>query len=168
MFDTDSFYAAYSFDATTGEFYRKVKKGNRNVGDIAGNITSNGYRVIYLKGKLHLAHRMAWYLYYNETSNGLIDHIDGNKLNNSMQNLRVITKSGNAQNTAKCRPTNKLGFLGVSKHGKRYRAEITLNYKSINLGCYDTPELAYAAYLSKKSEIHSYANMDRLLNNTQN
>jgi hypothetical protein len=77
-----------------------------------------------------------------------VDHINGNKLDNRIENLRICTRAENQRNVRMIR-SNKSGFKGVAKHQKseRWRAQIQVNKKQIFLGIFDTPEEASAAYV---------------------
>lgn len=84
------------------------------------------------------------------TSNGDIDHKDGNGLNNKKNNLRFVNHFENARNTAVYR-NNKVGFRGVHfakdrPRIKPYRAMIQLNKRQKSLGYYDTAEKAAKAF----------------------
>lgn len=76
----------------------------------------------------------------------LVDHKDHNSLNNCKYNLRAATKSQNLQNSRKLNKSAASKFKGVSLAGSNYRARITLNSKTIELGCYFTEEGAAKAY----------------------
>lgn len=71
-----------------------------------------------------------------------IDHVDRNKTNNSMSNLRLATRAENVINRDLI-VSNTSGFTGVSKFKGKYRAYITVNNKQKHLGVFDTPEEAY-------------------------
>jgi len=74
-----------------------------------------------------------------------VDHKNGDPLDNRRQNLRLCTHAQNQHNTGlSC--VNTSGFKGVSKRGKRWKAQIRINGKQTYLGTYDTPEEAGAAY----------------------
>ena len=83
-----------------------------------------------------------------------IDHSDGNKSNNSIENLREVTKSENGENLLKAKANNKLGVLGVSMHRKKFIARIKVNGKQIIIGRYDKIEDASMAYQEYKNKYH--------------
>ena len=100
---------------------------------------------------------MLWW--YGEWPESQIDHIDGNKQNNSIWNLRIVNFSENRQNTIKPQKNNRLGIRGVkfdARPGrvKRYESSIKLNGKEFYLGSFHTAEEAYQAYLSAKIRLH--------------
>jgi hypothetical protein len=107
-------------------------------GTEAGTINKRGYRQICFINKIYKEHRLI-YLYHYGHLPKLIDHIDGNKLNNKIENLRPATVSQNAYN-AKLKSTNKSGVKGVSWDTKsnKWRAQCSLNGKAQLLGFYDT------------------------------
>lgn len=75
----------------------------------------------------------------------VVDHIDGNSLNNQRNNLRITDQSGNCRNR-KLSVRNKLGYKGVFQDGNRFRASVRVNGKVLYLGSFTTPEEAYEAY----------------------
>lgn len=85
---------------------------------------------------------LAWYYVYGEVTK--VDHKDRNKINNAINNLRKATHQQNMANQD-IRYNNELGVKGVQKRGNRYRAQITVNYKVIHLGTYNTLEEAIIA-----------------------
>lgn len=97
-------------------------KGNSllvKAGDVAGGIRgcskkSNYKRwVVGLNGKLHIVHRVIYCMYHGSlSSNYEVDHIDGNSLNNNIENLRVVTRETNRRNSKK-QKNNKTGVTGV-------------------------------------------------------
>lgn len=103
----------------------------------------------------------------------LVDHINMEKLDNRKCNLRIATKSENMRNSPK-RSSNTSGYKGVVfvKHIKKWKAEITLNYKNTHIGVYQTREEAAKAYDAKAVELFgeyaqlNFPNDDRLREET--
>jgi hypothetical protein len=140
-------YIHENFEYKEGELYYKIRTANCiQIGQKAGGIKENRYYAIRIKGKNYFTHRLI-FLYHNGHLPEFIDHIDRNKLNNNIENLREVTKSENHMNIAKYK-TNKSGFKGVSwsRGAKKWQAQIQINCKKIRLGYFTTPELAYEAY----------------------
>lgn len=88
----------------------------------------------------------------NAPADKIIDHINGNGLDNRKENLRYCTKSTNAMN-CKIHKHNTSGYKGVSKSGNRWRAYIVLNDKQRQIGSYKTKEEAALAYNKKAIEL---------------
>ena len=85
-----------------------------------------------------------------------LDHINGVRNDNRIENLREATNTENQQNRKKANVTNQFGLLGVSKTRNRWRAEISINNRKIYVGIFATPEEAHVAYLAKKREVHPF------------
>lgn len=154
-----------NYDPETGKFIwnqRDIKwfgsyKGwavwnNKYSGKEAGSVDFYGYRKLCLAYRHFLAHRLAWFIAHNEWPEKL-DHINGDKDDNRIVNLRIADKYQNAQNS-KLKLSNKSGYKGVSKCGKRWKAAIQSNGNIHNLGIYDTPDEAYEAYCKAAIELH--------------
>jgi hypothetical protein len=139
----------------TGIFtWAKTRRGCR-LGDTVGCRMKHGYIGIRLDDTLYLAHRLVWLYVHGNWPADQIDHIDGNRANNKLANLREVTNMENAQNTRNPRPNNKSGFLGVRKENSKWLAEIKVNYKPTRIGLFDTPEEAHQAYILTKRELHA-------------
>lgn len=140
----------------TGSFTWKKSTGRKaKVGNKAGrSITSDGYYRIGICGKVYRAHRVAFLIEYGRWPTGDVDHIDGNRLNNAISNLRETDRSGNMQNLKRARKDSGTKVLGVSAMGDRFRASIKVNQKQIHLGCFATAGEAHDAYLKAKRELH--------------
>jgi hypothetical protein len=139
-----------SYDANTGVFtWNKDRKGGVKAGSKAGCVFNNGYVYIGLDGRSYTAHRLVW-LYVSGTIPMLIDHINRDRADNRICNLRVSSHSDNGHNS-NVRRNNASGFTGVSKAGNKWNAYITVNRKRFNLGYFASPELASAAYSAAKA-----------------
>lgn len=99
------------FDYIDGNLYHKQRKQHVKVGMKAGTIDAHGYLVIHIKRKKYKAHHLVW-AYHYDMYPSMIDHIDGNKLNNHIHNLRVVTPSQNQMNR-KLNKNNKSGIKGL-------------------------------------------------------
>lgn len=146
------------YNADTGIFTWKVRNSNRiKVGDEAGNYHNGGYIEMQVLGERHLAHRLAW-LYVHGYIPQLIDHIDGNRLNNKISNLREATYAENAYNS-KIRSDNKSGVRCVSwdKARKSWEVRIKIDGKLKHFGNYkDLDEAAKVAEKVRKEHHTSF------------
>lgn len=87
---------------------------NVGVGDVAGGLGNSGYYQVRKQGKLQLVHRVIWELHYGPIESGkFIDHIDGDRTNNRLDNLRLVSRTANARNCA-TRHDNTSGTVGVT------------------------------------------------------
>lgn len=151
------------YDADNGVFTRLISSGaNRaHAGDIAGGISAQGYVYIRVDGKKYKAHRLAFLHTYGRWPTDQIDHIDGDRANNRIANLREATNSENRQNLKQSHQNNKSTLLGVSLNSKKgkFIAQISVNKRIRYLGIFPTAELAHAAYLAAKSQLHPFSTM---------
>lgn len=118
-----------------------------------------GYVVINVNGKMIKAHRLIWVLVNGAIPESLqIDHIDGVKSNNRLENLRLATPKENQHNQRKAQSSNKTGLLGVSwyKSKSKYVARIAINGEVKYLGCFTDKHEAHQAYLQAKRELHTF------------
>lgn len=145
------------YDPISGQFTWKIKLNSRSVvGNVAG-YNANQRCVIRIDKKGYSSHRLVWLHVTGFWPSHGIDHIDGNRLNNKLSNLREATQAENCQNLKK--PVdNTSGFIGVTRHTTtgKWEAKITCSKKKYYLGIYKTPELAYIAYLDAKAKIHTF------------
>jgi len=113
-----------------------------SIGDKAGSPNSNGYIQISINSKKYRAHRLIL-TWHGIDAGEEVDHIDGNKQNNRIENLRSVTKSQNQWN-AKTRIDNKSGIKGVRWHKRdcKWTVSFRVNKKAHHFGYYDDLELA--------------------------
>lgn len=142
------------FTYEDGRLFWKVRTSNRTrEGCEAKTIGNHGYKIVGMSGKRHLAHRIIWEMHHGKIPDGMqIDHVDHDKTNNKIENLRLVTSKENNYNM-KFRSTNKSGVTGVSwdkQHGK-WASNIKVNGVKIHLGLFS--DLKTAAEVRRKAEI---------------
>lgn len=127
-----------TYDPITGEFVRKVSSGSRaSAGMTPGYIAQNGYRMISLLGKMHLAHRLAWLYIHGSMPPGRLDHINRDRADNRISNLRIATAKQNGENQT-LSVANTSGVKGVTwcKANYKWLAQIQHNKVNMYLGYY--------------------------------
>lgn len=115
----------------------------------------DGYRrgaVLYTS---MLAHRVAWAIYHGDWPENHLDHVNGDKTDNRIENLRSATNAENMRNTG-LRADNKSGFKGVSWNAGcgKWQAHIRVDGKTKHLGLFDAAEAAHQAYCKAAAELH--------------
>lgn len=148
------------YSPDTGRFVWLKSTGAARSGVEAGGVSSTGYVRIALFGRRYQAHQLAWLHYYGEWP-GELDHINGDKADNRIANLRKSLRDENLQNQRKAHGNNKAGILGVSltKRG-RFVVMIQSGGKRKYLGSYATAEEAEAAYLKAKRDTHPFGTLE--------
>jgi len=134
----------FSYNSETGEL-REMR------GNIITTKHKNGYIIVPIyadKKYTIMGHRLCWFLHYGQLPKNQLDHIDGDRLNNKIYNLRDVTNQHNQWN----RLTAK-GYVW-HKQRKKFMARIRLNGKDIHLGLFDTTKEAHNAYLEAKKIYH--------------
>lgn len=152
----DALRSMLDYNPSTGEFTRRCSGGGVTIGGVVGNVNSNGYLVIGMMGTKYRLHRLAWLHVHGVWPTGTIDHIDGNRANNAICNLRDVSQAVNKQNIRVATVASSSGILGVyfSQRRKGYMASITMGDKQKRRGPYRTTMRAYAAYLELKRMHH--------------
>ena len=138
----------YSLKKCKNPYWLKIKMTLNNgyyYFQLVNNNKKNGY---YYHRVIYKIHNKDWDMTY--TPDNQIDHIDNNRANNNIENLRVVNNSENAQNRKKAK-----GYTW-HKNKNKYQAKIMINYKCISLGYYDTAEEAREAYLVAKIKYHTH------------
>ncbi len=147
------------YDPETGIFTRKVRTAQRHqVGDRADFVVKSGgvkgYHRVTVDSARYLAHRLAWFYVHGEWPLNHIDHLDSDRGNNRIKNLRDATEQLNRENLRRPRRDNSSGYLGVYFHQKRWYARVQLHGKLVHQSGHDTPEEAYSAYVAAKRKHH--------------
>lgn len=153
-----------SYDPDTGVFTRNISSGGMIVGSVVGTIKNDdGYIQGRILGRKYYMHVVAFFYVYEYWPIEQIDHINGIRSDNRISNLREATNANNQQNTNLIR-SNVSGYVGVSFHKSKgmWQSRITLNYKTHNLGYFNSPIDASIAYLNAKTRIHTFNPVPRV------
>lgn len=154
---TLSDYLEYDETSPTYVRWRVPRTHSMKPGHQAGCVsTTTGYIVIRIFDKLMQGHRVVWELVNGGIPDGMeIDHVDGDRTNNRITNLRLATSSNNKWNRGKGK-NNTSGYKGVcwDNQHKAWRSQICINYKRKLLGIFDSKEEAYAAYCKAAADFH--------------
>jgi hypothetical protein len=142
------------YDRETGKMYWRERGPGVNKDMLAG-ISSRGYIVVRIDGILFRAHRIIWKMVTGREPLDQIDHVDGDRANNSWLNLREADNSENNRNRG-LQSNNTSGFKGVSfdphpSTPNKWRARIKIHGRTINLGRFSSPEGAAAARAAAQS-----------------
>lgn len=145
-----------NYDAETGLFTWRVARGRSAAGATAGSRHVNGYVCINIDGRGYGAHRLAWLHAHGHTPQ-VVDHINGERSDNRLANLRDVTYQVNAENRKGARAGKLIPLMGVRKQSRSgtYTASIKVNGKVLALGGFKTAEEAHSAYMAAKAEHHS-------------
>lgn len=158
--DRETLIKEFTYDEYTGLFYRNFKRGNKRAGSLAGSINKvHQYVYLYHMGKHYCAHRMAYLYVHGDIPDGFeVDHINGIRSDNRIENLRLATHQLNLQNQKITGRASKSGLIGAYFHKQtgRWSSHITLNKKIVSLGIFCTPEKAHSAYMKAKESIHLF------------
>jgi len=156
--DTERLRQLLDYNSETGIFvWKKARRNKAQKGIIAGWLSQKGYWKITVDGIDYPAHRLAWKFFYGHEPENQIDHIDKNKQNNKISNLRIATNQQNCMNIP-IKKNNSSGFTGVyfNKKQQKWIARIGLNGTKINLGSFETIENAALAYEIAKQKYHPF------------
>lgn len=140
------------FTYKDGCLYWKVSGNRRRVGMIAGTRTGDGYISIKINYRLHRAHRIIWVMHQKEPA-AFIDHIDGDQLNNRIENLRAATHAQNCRNR-RVRHDSKSGVKGVTRKKGKWYTCVILDGKRYSAGYFVDKEDAIAAVDKLRKELH--------------
>jgi len=155
--NAEALRALFNYDAETGVITNaRTRSSNALAGEKAGYKTRRGYLLVKLWGKNLMLHRLAWMLHYGQWPTNLIDHINENKSDNRICNLRDVDFQTNMQNVSAKTSRNTSGVRGVyldKKHGF-WRASISHNGKAKSVGIFRDIQSASEAYLNCKRTLH--------------
>jgi hypothetical protein len=150
-------YLQSLFEYDDGFLYWKKYKYPRRKDLLVGTLGKVGRIYTKLNKKTYLVHRLI-FLHQKGFLPKYVDHIDGNPVNNKIDNLREASQVQNCQNK-KLAKNNTCGFKGVTKYGNKFMAQIQVNKVKKHLGYFKTPSEAHAAY--KKEADKSFGQFSR-------
>lgn len=117
-------------------------------------MNSKGYHRADIDHKTYSIPRIIWLYVHGRWPDGDIDHINCVRGDNRLANLREVPSLWNQQNKRRARSDSKTGLLGVQRVGRKFRANIQSNRKTVNLGYFATKEEAHQAYVVAKRQMH--------------
>lgn len=145
----DGLQALFDYNPETGIILRKWRTKPPS---LCGGVSPNGYKTVFWKERAYAAHRVCWALHYEKDPYPAeIDHINRNRLDNRIANLRLADGHDNKHNMLYGK--NKTGYRGVFVKTNGYGACIKINRKTLHLGTFSTPEEAHRAYCEAKLAI---------------
>lgn len=155
MNDYELFSKWLSYDSKSGDLVWRLRRGSAGAGRVVQTLDGAGYFAVALNGKQYRVHRVAWLLHYREWPAGDIDHINGDKVDNRIENLRVCDDKTNQWNAGP--RGGRCQYKGVDWHNTtgRWRARIRVGSgRRIELGYFKTAEEAAAAYDRAAEQYH--------------
>jgi len=156
IISVDVLRSVLDYNQDTGSMkWSKYVGPNARIGADAGFVNPKGYVVIGFRGSQFFAHRIAWQMAHGECPEQEIDHINGNRQDNRIENLRLATRRVNCENQRKAHKNNATGLLGVTKERNgTFSSTIRHMGKTIHLGNWDTKHQAHEMYVLAKRRIH--------------
>jgi len=137
------------FEYSNGSLFNKVQRNSRALkGAKVSSKDKDGYLNVQVEGKKYKVHRIIWLMHNERWPEGKleIDHINGIRDDNRIENLREVTGTQNN--------FNRKGVKGYTKRGNKYQAKITVKGRETMLGLFNTTEEAHNAYLIAKEKYH--------------
>lgn len=156
ILSADRLKQLFHYDSDAGIFTRIVPTLRSKAGETAGTKNKLGYLVLRVDGRLYACHRLAWLYANGQWPEGVIDHVNGSRSDNRIDNLRDVSRRTNQQNMRSAFSSSKTGLLGASycKEVGRYVSRIRApGGKYLVIGYFDSPELAHESYVEAKRRL---------------
>lgn len=158
------------FSLVDGKLVRKVSSGNCKAGSEVGKVRKDGYKRVWVDGAHALVHRLVWKMEKGEEPPEYIDHINGDKTDNRIENMRPATHGQNIQNQS-VRSSNTSGFIGVSwyEHLKipAWSASITSDNRGYHIGYLHNLKDALVSYEAAALEKHGEFAAQKIAHNRE-
>lgn len=138
-----------SYDPISGLILWEKSPTNSTKANTEAGTIDCGRKRIKFKGRRYPYSSVAWFLFYGEWPKNIIDHIDGDSLNNKIENLRDVSTRENQSNMAVHRKGHLVGST-FNRHRNKWHSRIWHNGKSVHLGFYSTDKEAHEMYLKYK------------------
>jgi hypothetical protein len=153
--DPSTLRQLFNYNPETGELSWKIKRGKCFPGKVITCRNDKGYVLVRLNDRNYRVHRIIWAMVYDKWPEFEIDHINGIRDDNKIDNLREATRAQNMKNLV-TPVTNKTGFKGVSWHkaAQKWQAHIRADGINYYLGIFDNPEDAHKAYVEASQKMH--------------
>lgn len=154
----------FNYNPETGILTNRIGGHGKKVGKEAGNLSSNGYRVVCIYGKKYKVARIIWFYFYGQWPTAEIDHDDRIRDNNRISNLFDRTSSENSHNRKKY-SNNISGINGVRWNNQRNKWNAYIGYgPKRHIGTFDSIEEATAARKEVEIELGYHPNHGRVAN----
>lgn len=153
--DLDLLQRELAYDPNTGVFTRRRASGGNPVGSTCGYRHHRGYVHIKVAQRQYTAHRLAWFYVHGTWPTQTIDHINGDKSDNRICNLRDVSTTDNNQNVRKARALSGLIGAHYNRAQNRWVSSISVKGIARPLGSFPTAEAAHEAYVRAKRELHA-------------
>jgi len=148
MFTQDELKEAFDYDAVNGGLIKRVKLWTKP------KPMAVGYQVIYFMGKGWYEHRLVWFWHHGKWPEDQLDHIDRDKLNNRIENLRDVSNQINNFNKPMVAGDGRLPGVSFHKPTQKFQTGVVVNNKRYSLGLHDDPHQAHEIYIKAKRILH--------------
>ena len=146
-------YLSYNPDTGLIHYNKGVKGRKKTIDQPMGTVSLQGYLTTTAKGKQLKVHRLAWFLHYGVWPNNQMDHINKDKTDNRIANLRDVDHSLQQHNRDMPTPTSGLIGAHFNKAKGKWKSSIRVGGKSRHLGYFDCPTAAHLSYMVEKEKV---------------